>query len=85
MDGAAAVISNGESTFYIKTNGELWASGLNDQGQLGAGHREDVYIPRFIMTAVQAVTFDPFKDRVLILRTDGSLWSCSEAPCRLNP
>ena len=87
ISGVSIIVSDGRTTFFIKDDGTLWGTGYNEEGQLGVGHRENVYNPRFIMSGVSDVSFDPnySERRVLILKTDGSLWSCSETPRRLFP
>ena len=74
-DGLAivtAVASSGFS-FWIKSDGSLWASGENYYGQLGDGSRTTRLNARMIATDVVAA--DAGWSHTLYLRKDGTLWA----------
>lgn len=68
-------ISLGEHQSYaVKSDGTLWATGLNDLGQMGDG----TLVDRNAFTPVNAATnwskVMPGAQHVLALKNDGSLW-----------
>jgi len=60
-------------TLIVKTDGSLWGTGLNYDGQLGDGTNVDKELPVFIMSNVKVVSAGAF--HTLILKTDGTLWA----------
>ncbi len=62
----------------LKTDGSLWAWGLNDQGQLGDGTNEWRLSPVQVLTGVAAVAAG--STHSLAFKTDGSLWTWGAFP-----
>jgi gliding motility-associated-like protein len=62
-------------TLALKTNGTLWACGVNNQGQLGDG----TYLPKFVLTQIgtdtdwQTISAGHFFSEAL--KTSGTLWT----------
>ena len=46
---AADVFSGGHASFYRNEKGQLFAWGLNNHGQLGVGHKENVCAPKLVI------------------------------------
>jgi alpha-tubulin suppressor-like RCC1 family protein len=74
---AGGATSGGQGcSFGIKTNGTLWAWGLNSGGQLGLGNTTS---PISVTTQVGAdtnwQTVTAGTDHVLAIKTDGTLWA----------
>ena len=61
-------------TLAIRSDGTLWAWGLNDKGQLGDGTTVNKNVPTKIGTDTNWATIDAFGDNSMALKTDGSLW-----------
>jgi alpha-tubulin suppressor-like RCC1 family protein len=57
----------------VKTDGSLWAFGLNHAGQLGDGTKENHATPVKVMDGVKAATAGLHHS--LALKTDGTLWT----------
>jgi alpha-tubulin suppressor-like RCC1 family protein len=70
MDSAASV-SVDEYTMVIKTDGSLWAWGLNEYGQLGDGTNIDRLEPVKIMDSAASVSAGWY--HAAAIKTDGSL------------
>jgi alpha-tubulin suppressor-like RCC1 family protein len=69
---------NGSSTNHtlaIRTNGSLWAWGLNSQGQLGNGTTAGSYSPVQVGEDTDWESVDVNASASLALKTDGSLWT----------
>ena len=73
MTNVSLVATNGESSFFLKNDGSLWATGVNDVGQLGDGTLTDQSSPVQVMTGVAAVSAG--NTHTMILKTDGTLWA----------
>ena len=61
-------------TLAIRSDGTLWAWGLNDKGQLGDGTTVNKNVPTKIGIAADWATIDVVADNSMALKTDGSLW-----------
>ena len=73
VEGIYTSVSAGaDYAMAIKTDGSLWAWGLNEYGQLGDGTYVDSFTPTKIMDNVAAV--DAGSDYAMAIKTDGSLW-----------
>ena len=60
-------------SLFLKTDGSVWATGANSDGQLGNGSNQDQYLPVSIMSDVQAISAGEFHS--VFLKTDGSAWA----------
>ncbi len=66
-----------KSSFLIKADGGLWATGNNNHGQLGLGDVIDRNV--FVDTGIKDVkTVDSNLEATFIIKNDGSLWVCGE-------
>ena len=62
------------SSFFIKTDGSLWAMGKNQQGQLGDGTSQDKHSPvKIVDDGVIAVSAG--SSHSMFLKSDGSVWA----------
>ena len=70
----------GDSYFVLKTNGELWGFGSNNNGRLGDGTAEGRNDPVKIMDGVlDVITASSSRyNRVYALKTDNTLWHWGE-------
>ena len=59
----------------LKTDGTLWATGLNSAGQLGDGTNTDRHTPVEIMTVSDVASVSAGGRHTMIIKTDGSLWA----------
>ena len=64
----------GDHTAFATKDGELWMTGLNADGELGDGTKENQGSPVFVTDQVQAV--DAAWKITAILKEDGTLWMC---------
>jgi alpha-tubulin suppressor-like RCC1 family protein len=71
-----AVAAGVRHSLILKTDGSLWAMGMNSVGQLGDGTTTNRTSPVQILSGgVQAVAAGSSSGHSLILKTDGSLWA----------
>ena len=77
MDDVARVSAGAFHTMVVRTDGTLWAFGLNVMGQLGNGATTDRVTPNptpaQVMTDVSKVSAGA--DHTLVVQTDGTLWA----------
>jgi alpha-tubulin suppressor-like RCC1 family protein/putative hemolysin len=73
MDGVVAVSNGVFHSMAIKTDGSLWAWGLNEDGELGDGTTKDRHSPVKAMDSVTSVSTD--WSYTMAIKTDGSLWA----------
>lgn len=60
-------------TVFVKTDGSLWATGKNNDGQLGTGNMVDTSLPvRILQSGVSAVSAGYY--HTLVLKKDGALY-----------
>ena len=67
-----------EYTMILKTNGTLWATGYNINGQLGDGTNIHRNITKQIMSDVSLVSAGG--DHTMMLKADGTLWATGHNP-----
>ena len=68
-----AVSAGGIHSLYLKTDGTLWAMGLNQYGQLGDGTATDRRTAVQVATGVASVSAG--SQHTLYVKTDGTLWA----------
>ena len=73
MNVVGAVAAGALHTLSLKTDGTLWAWGMNYFGQLGDGTTTYRPSPVMVMSGVSAVAVGAHHS--LAIKTDGSLWS----------
>ncbi len=83
MTGVAQVSAGFHHTMILKKNGELWAVGRNNFGQLGDGSTDDQWTPIEVktadgsaMTGVAQVSAGNF--HTIIVKRDGTLWAVGD-------
>ena len=62
-----------DSAFIVKTDGTLWAWGINNYGQLGVGDTQSRYTPVKVADNVSTITTNG--GAAYAVRTDGTLWA----------
>ncbi len=68
-------ISSGDfHNVAIKSDGTLWAWGVNNYGQLGNGNTTDRIVPTQIGTATNWQSISAARNSTYAIKTDGSLW-----------
>jgi len=69
-----AIAAGGRHSLFLKSDGSLWAMGLNNFGQLGDGTINNADHPvQIVSSGVTAIAAG--YERSLFLKSDGSLWS----------
>jgi alpha-tubulin suppressor-like RCC1 family protein len=63
-------------TMAIDKNGLLWACGLNDQGQLGLCHYENVDILNEVRINERPVMVNCTEGHTVVITDTGNLWTC---------
>ena len=74
--GVASVAAGADHTMYVKTDGTLWATGSNAQGQLGDGGNLTSNTPVQVATGVASVAAG--RVHTLYVKTDGTLWAMGD-------
>ncbi len=69
------IIDSGDQTLGIKSDGTLWAWGLNNYGQLGDGTTVNKSIPTKVGIDNDWFQVTSGRDHVLALKVDGTLWA----------
>lgn len=71
--GVASVAAFANQTFFVKTNGTLWATGANANGQLGDTTNVNKSTPVQIDTGVASVSTGSV--HMMYVKTNGTLWA----------
>jgi alpha-tubulin suppressor-like RCC1 family protein len=71
----AKIFAGGMRSFALKSNGTLWAWGMNNKGQLGLGSTLDANVPAPVGQDHDWATVAPGLVHTLALKSDGSLWA----------
>ena len=74
--GVASVAAGADHTMYVKTDGTLWATGSNAQGQLGNGGNSTSTTPVQVATGVASVAAG--RVHTMYVKTDGTLWAMGD-------
>lgn len=71
-----AISAGYRHSLFLKSDGTVWAAGLNERGQLGDGTTTDKYVPIQVseMSGISAIAAGSLHS--LFLKNDGSVWAC---------
>ncbi|MCL4640030.1 MAG: hypothetical protein QHC79_04115 [Pseudosphingobacterium sp.] len=67
------VLAGEGNSFFLRDNGDLYAVGLNSDGQLGNNSIEDIIVPAKVMGDVKAIAAGTM--HTVILKKDGTVWA----------
>jgi len=73
--GWSFVSAGWRHTIALRTDGTLWAWGLNAEGQLGLGHRTNTPTPTQVLPGTTWLSVYAGAGHTLAIRPDGTLWS----------
>lgn len=76
-NGVTAIAAGGDHSLFIKSDGSLWAMGMNGWGQLGDGTFITTNQPEKII-ANDVVAIAAASIHSLFLKSDGSLWAMGD-------
>jgi len=74
--GVSSVAAGAYHSMYVKTDGTLWATGSNAQGQLGDGGNYTRNTPVQVATGVASVAAGSV--HTMYVKTDGTLWATGD-------
>merc|ERR1719456_427148 len=60
-------------SLFLKSNGTVWASGFNKDGQLGTGDTVDRLSPQLVFTDVEHIAAGYYQS--LFVKSDGTAWA----------
>ncbi len=80
MTDVAQVSAGSQHSMILKKNGDLWAVGLNEKGQLGDGTTTERWTPVQVKTAdgktmTEVAQISSGEQHTLILKENGDLWA----------
>jgi len=78
--GVKAIAAGNERSFFVRSDGSLWAMGGNGPGVLGDGTMEDAHRPIKIVDS-GVVDVVATEESTLFLKDDGSLWGFGYNMC----
>lgn len=67
-----AVAASNYRTYFVLSDGSLWATGENEFGQLGDGSGDSRFTPVKVASGVASVSAD--RDHTVFVKEDGTLW-----------
>ena len=73
MEEVAAIAAGRDRSLFLKEDGAVWATGRNDQGQLGDGTTTNRTKPVQVMTDIAAISAGD--SHSLFLKKDGTVWA----------
>jgi alpha-tubulin suppressor-like RCC1 family protein len=73
LPAVIGIASGGNSTFFLKADGTVWATGLNTHGQFGDGTTLARSVP--VKIAEGGVAVAAGAAHALVLKADGTLWA----------
>jgi alpha-tubulin suppressor-like RCC1 family protein len=76
LSGVASVAAGDLNSFALKSDGTVWAWGLNAAGQLGIGSNTDSDVPVPVSTFTGGVTgISAGYSQTIALKSDGTIWA----------
>lgn len=73
--GRLAISAGFNHTLFLKTDGTVWAVGLNDRGEIGDGTTTNRTSPVQVSSLTQVIAVSACNDTSLALKTDGTVWA----------
>jgi hypothetical protein len=77
MGNMAEVYANSYASFFLKTNGDLWASGYGSDGELGLGFEES-NTASLSLTNVKKVCTAIYNYATLAIKNDDTIWATGD-------
>ncbi len=77
LTGTSKAVASGSShSLFLKSDGTVWATGLNTSGQLGDGTTANRQSPVQVSGLTNVVEISAGNTHSLFLKNDGTVWAC---------
>lgn len=75
INGVKSIAGGFRHSLFVKHDGTVWASGRNNDGQLGNGNNTDAPIPVQVNNLTDILSVSAGQYHSLFLKSDGTVWS----------
>jgi hypothetical protein len=76
LDSVVAIAAGKYFSLFLKSDGTVWACGINDAGQLGVGNLLNSNVPLKMVGLTNVIAISAGEFHSLFLKNNGTVWAC---------